>query len=402
MGSSWHTVRLGELVASITAGTSVNGEERPRLNEERAVLKVSAVSDAGLRPNECKVVSGAEIGRLSTPVLAGTIVFSRSNTPGLVGLSAYVDKDDSHLYHSDKLWQIRANEERVLTRYLAFLLRNSSLRLEFTKRASGSSGSMYNISQNAFLGCVTTLPGLCEQGAILSILDTGEASVRAAEALIEKKVERKRIIANDLLTGSHRLSRDSEGWSETSLGNLFRERVEIGRLGLRLLSVTGSGGVVDRESLTKRDTSSEDKSKYLRVCPGDIAYNTMRMWQGVCGLSALEGIVSPAYTVCVPQTDRIVPEYAAHLFKLPHTINDFKRHSQGLVDDTLNLKFHHFSRIRVRIPSIDEQRRIVSVLRALDEEVTLLRRQRAALDAQRKTLMQKLLTGEVRLKEFRT
>lgn len=392
---------MTELVSSIRAGTSVNGEERPRENGEQAVLKVSAVSKSGFKPRECKVVMGAEQLRLSTPVSAGTIAFSRSNTPELVGLSAYVEQSDPSLYHSDKLWQISANKENVLPRFLGSILLLPELRREFTKRASGSSGSMYNISQTSFLSCVTSVPCLCEQEAILGILGDADAALRGTERTIEKKVAAKAAIAEELLTGHRRFPGCTLPWCEYRLGDLFVERVEMNRSDLKLLSVTGADGVVDRDTLVKRDTSSEDKSKYLRVCPGDIAYNTMRMWQGVFGLSCLEGIVSPAYTICTPRIDIILPNYVEQLFKLPHTIHNFKRYSQGLVDDTLNLKYHHFAEVKVTIPDVEEQCRISTALGQIDQEIALLRSQRDALNDQKKGLMQKLLTGEVRLKEFR-
>ena len=89
------------------------------------------------------------------------------------------------------------------------------------------------------------------------------------------------------------------------------------------------------------------------------------------------------------------------VFKLPHTIHNFKRYSQGLVDDTLNLKFHHFAEVKVTIPDVEEQRHVATALGQIDQEIALLRLQRDALNEQKKGLMQKLLTGEVRLKEFR-
>ena len=156
------------------------------------------------------------------------------------------------------------------------------------------------------------------------------------------------------------------GWKCVPLGEVFVERVETGFNHLPLLSVTGDRGVVPRDSLNRRDSSNEDKSAYLRVLPGDIVYNTMRMWQGVAGLSELEGLVSPAYTVCRPLIGRLLPAFAPHLLKHPSNIRMFYRHSQGLVDDTLNLKFHHFARIRIKLPSLKEQRRIATVLGDID------------------------------------
>jgi type I restriction enzyme S subunit len=141
------------------------------------------------------------------------------------------------------------------------------------------------------------------------------------------------------------------GWVSQKLGRVFKNRKEKDRPDLPLLAVTGTGGVVNRDTLERRDTSNSDKSKYLRVCQGDIAYNTMRMWQGVSGLVSKEGIISPAYTVCTPN-DEILGKYAQYLFKLPELIKVFHRFSQGMVDDTLNLKFPHFSEIKTVIPSL--------------------------------------------------
>ena len=55
--------------------------------------------------------------------------------------------------------------------------------------------------------------------------------------------------------------------------------------------------------LGRHDNSNDNKSKYKKVCVGDIAYNSMRMWQGASGYSPYEGIVSPAYTVLSPNAN---------------------------------------------------------------------------------------------------
>ena len=72
------------------------------------------------------------------------------------------------------------------------------------------------------------------------------------------------------------------------------------------------------------------------------------MWQGASGVSRFEGIVSPAYTVIVLRKGD--PRFFSYLFKMPRTIYDFYRYSQGLTSDTWNLKFHHFAEIEVLVP----------------------------------------------------
>ena len=84
------------------------------------------------------------------------------------------------------------------------------------------------------------------------------------------------------------------GWHDTTFGDLLTHRCERGHNDDPLLSVTATRGVVPQAEAGRRDISNADKSAYWRVFPGDIAYNSMRMWQGVSGRSEYFGIVSPA------------------------------------------------------------------------------------------------------------
>ena len=87
-----------------------------------------------------------------------------------------------------------------------------------------------------------------------------------------------------------------------------------------------------------------------------------------------------------------------YLFKSLPMIHLFFRYSQGLVDDTLSLKFDPFAKIKVTIPPLDEQKRITEVLEACDNELALLDQKLTLLKQQKRGLMQQLLTGKVRVK----
>ena len=165
------------------------------------------------------------------------------------------------------------------------------------------------------------------------------------------------------------------------------------------MAITSDRGVIPRDEVERKDTSNADKSKYKRIAPGDIGYNTMRMWQGVSAVSTLEGIVSPAYTICTPKKGHS-PSFFGYLFKYPPMIHLFHRFSQGIVSDTLNLKFRHFSQVKANVPSEAEQTRIAAVLSTCDREIELLKKKQEKLKEQKKGLMQKLLTGEIRHPEI--
>jgi type I restriction enzyme S subunit len=76
----------------------------------------------------------------------------------------------------------------------------------------------------------------------------------------------------------------------------------------------------------------------------------------------------------------------------------FWRFSQGLVNDTLNCKFKHFSQVKVRIPSVSIQIKIANILETADKEIDLLKKELEKIEEQKRGLMQVLLTGKVRVK----
>ena len=136
--------------------------------------------------------------------------------------------------------------------------------------------------------------------------------------------------------------------------------------------------------------SNEDKSKYKRVCIGDIAYNSMRMWQGASGYSPYEGIVSPAYTVLSPKNG-IDSKCMAYYFKRPDIIHTFQVNSQGITSDNWNLKFPALSEIEATVaPNIEEQKKISSFLARLDNLITLHQRELKKLQSIKKALLEKM------------
>ena len=160
----------------------------------------------------------------------------------------------------------------------------------------------------------------------------------------------------------------TDEWKEVKLGEVTCERNETNAPTLPLLSITADKGIIPQIDSEKKDTSNADKSKYKRICPGDIGYNTMRMWQGRSALSFVEGIVSPAYTIVTP-LEGLLPLFLSYLIKRPRLIYEFWTHSQGLVEDTLNCKYKDLSQIAIALPSLPEQRKIAGLLSLIDERI---------------------------------
>ncbi|MDF2904620.1 MAG: hsdS [Bacillus sp. (in: firmicutes)] len=157
----------------------------------------------------------------------------------------------------------------------------------------------------------------------------------------------------------------SEPWEQRKLSERFTERLERSSEG-QMISVTISSGVVQASSLERKDNSSFDKSGYKVVHVGDIAYNSMRMWQGASGVSPYNGILSPAYTVITPKSG-VNSKFFSYQFKLVKMLQIFQRNSQGLTSDTWNLKFSQLKEIASFAPNIDGQREIVLFFKKIDD-----------------------------------
>jgi len=180
----------------------------------------------------------------------------------------------------------------------------------------------------------------------------------------------------------------TDDWNQRKIGDYFSERTERSGEG-ELLSVTIGSGVVKFKDLERHIISSKDKSNYKVVKKGDIAYNSMRMWQGSSGHSEFDGIVSPAYTIISPN-GQAHATFFAHLFKRPDMIQTFQKNSQGLTSDTWNLKFPTLSNIVIYIPEIEEQIKITDFLSGLDNAITNQKRKLDGLKKLKKAYLQKM------------
>ena len=289
----------------------------------------------------------------------------------------------------------RPEKEMFASHYLGYYLNSSIYRTQLYALIQGI--KVCSISKSAISNTYIIIPPIEEQRKIAEILGVWDEAIEKQSRLIEKLELRKRALMQRLLAGRMRIPGFNTPWQKIKLGEIFKERNETRCENLPLLSITADKGVILQSESDKKDTSNEDKSKYKRICPNDIGYNTMRMWQGRSALSSLEGIVSPAYTIVTPKVE-LDMRFISELIKQPRVVYDFWTHSQGLVGDTLNCKFHDFSQVRVLLPSLSEQKAIAEMLATADNEIVAHRKKLDSLRMQKRGLMQQLLTGKIRVK----
>lgn len=336
---------------------------------------------------KCNILGKVEITekqKKEYSVKYGDILFNRtSEVPHEIAFSSvYLDEDE--ITFGGFVIRGRQKKELLDPLFAGYCFNNSSIRREMIRRSQGVVRA--NIGQKDLNKVPILIPPKDEQKNIASVLAFWDNAIEKTEALVAAKEKQF-----DWLT--EKLFKPNDSWTPYRLGELFDNRKETNNIDLPLVSITREKGVIPHSETNRKDNSSEDKSKYLRIRPTDIGYNTMRMWQGVSALSGIDGIVSPAYTICIPKK-MVDPEFMAFLFKTKPMIHKFYRYSQGLTSDTWNLKFHHFCEVKAEIPHIEIQVEIAQILNSAKHEIALLKDTIEKYRSQKCGLMQKLLTGE--------
>ncbi len=392
MLNKWNTIRLRNcLLSRPDYGANASAVDYiPELTLR--YIRITDIDESGRLIEDKKV--GIPINEGNDYRLKdGDLLVAR--TGATVGKSFFYGESLGPCAFAGYLIRLRVNHTKLSANFLRQYLMSPL----FWKWVHGTVrvGAQPNISAEEYASMPIPIFPIQVQQTIAAILSTWDKAIEQMQKLIDTKTRLKKGLMQQLLTGKRRFKELDEDWQEVRLGDMFIERKETGRIDLSLISITSERGVISRGTVDRKDTSNEDKSKYKRIAHGDIGYNTMRMWQGVSGLSTIEGIVSPAYTILIP-SDKMNAIFASYLFKYAPLIHLFYRYSQGLVDDTRNLKYHNFAQIKVKLPKLKEQNKIAEVFESIDDEIDALKKCLLVFQNQKKGLMQVLLTGKVRVK----
>lgn len=184
--SNWETYPLATFISSLDAGVSVNSGDRSANENEFGILKTSCVTNGIFEPDENKVVfKKEEINRLKEPVLENTIIISRMNTPALVGANAYISRGYANYFLPDRLWAAKPTAIGDL-KFIACILGSDKGRLALSDLATGTSGSMKNISKSAVLRLELRAPEEKEQAQIGNFFQKLDALINQHQQKYDK------------------------------------------------------------------------------------------------------------------------------------------------------------------------------------------------------------------------
>jgi type I restriction enzyme S subunit len=160
----WSVIKVSDFVERLQAGRSVAPAGDESTSSTNRILKVSAVTWGQFSPNESKPVPEAYSPLNEHFVRSGDLLFSRANTTDLVGATVLVEATPGNLLLPDKLWRfIWKDPKTIEPKFILAVFQHPSMRRELGNQATGTGGSMKNISMDKLMALKIPWPPLAYQ-----------------------------------------------------------------------------------------------------------------------------------------------------------------------------------------------------------------------------------------------
>lgn len=408
----WDVKELGE-VASIQTGLA-KGKKNIKDPITLPYLRVANVQDGYLDLTEIKTIQVAKSEVERYQLKPNDVLLTEGGDLDKLGRGYVWNGQIEPCLHQNHIFVVRTNYQKLKPHFFAALTSSLYGRRYFLNCAKRTT-NLASINSSQLKAFPVLLPPISEQDELISILNAWDARIEKTERLINAQVKCKRGLMQQLLTGKRRFQefvkdegshltkfgRVPNDWSYLRIGDIAREFSEKNTSGkaLTVLSCTKHRGLVDSLAYFGKRVFSEDTSTYKIVRRGHFAYATNHIEEGSIGYQNLydEALISPMYTV-FEANEQVDASFFYKLLKTELYRHIFEVNTSASVDRRGSLRWKEFANIKVALPSLEEQRRIAVVLKVCDKEFELLKKQLDALKRQKRGLMQKLLTGQIRVK----
>lgn len=404
----WEVVRLGD-VLKLKGGNAFKSEDF--IDSGIPVLKISNINKNGqIDLSNCVYVNEQNI---YAPYLLShndIVVAMSGATTGKMG---QVKAENLPLYLNQRVGKFEIIKKNQLNNdYLYF----NVTRNEFLDRllVNAIGGAQPNISSKQIEELQIPLPPLHEQQKIAEILSTVDQKIDSIDSKIEETQTLKRGLMQRLLSEGIRHSEFKESeigriparWEVVELGDVCEKR-KIKNVEMKYSNVlTNSAvlGIISQEEYFDREiTTEKNLVNYFIVELNDYVYNPRISATAPCGpinqLKKYEsGIVSPLYTVFRKKTSLLHDPFL-ECYLISNQWNEFVKNNSntGARHDRMSISDKTFFSMPIPLPPLPEQRQIADILSTTDEKLETLRAKKEAFETLKKGLMQKLLSGEVRV-----
>jgi restriction endonuclease S subunit len=341
----------------------------------------------------------------------GDLVFVRSNgNKKLIGRCMIIKGVKGAVTHSGFTIRARIASPEIDPEWVLQYFATGLAKRDIMRRGGGTNIS--NLSQQILRDLPIPVPSPEYQQQLLRTSKRFSQTLQLLGSLLKAKRAFKRGLTQQLLGGLKRFPEftSSSGrqpsefgtvpsdWAVVPIGEIAREIKERGAIdGSVVYSCTKHDGLVPSLEYFGKQIFSRNLGAYKRLETGDFAYATNHIEEGSIGLLQERhspGLVSPMYTVFRP-TDRVNREFLFAMLKTESYRRVFARRTNASVSRRGSLRWKEFSRIKVGVPSRQEQDRIAETLRLVDLEISQVAHLRNLVKTQKRALLHRLLSGEI-------
>lgn len=302
---------------------------------------------------------------------------------------------------------------RIDSKYLFYYLMSPNYEEDFKTRITGLIGG---VSVSELLNMSIITPPLFEQQAIADYLDETcskiDEIIAEAKASIDEYKELKQSVIFEAVTKGLNKNVDMKQcsvnwldeipstWESIRLKYLLTEINNRSETGTEQpLSVSQVMGVVPSYMIAVANPTASYVGQKI-VEPNDIVFNKLKAHLGVFFMSKYHGLVSPDYAV-YRTNDKVIPKYVEYLFHTSACISEFKKYISGVAEGLMRLYTSDLFNIRICLPKVDEQIKIVEYVENKVELFNSLISEKESLindlEAYKKSLIYEVVTGKRRV-----
>ena len=398
MPSGWNRTALAHIASvqtGIAKGKKLNGEI-----VEMPYLRVANVQDGHVDLSVIKTISlpPSQVDRYR--LRKGDVLFTEGGDFDKLGRGTVWHGEIELCLHQNHVFAVRPDKERLLPEFLAYQAASEYGR-RFFQISSKQSTNLASINSTQLKEFPILHPPLPEQRRIAEILRTWDEGLQALTALRKAKTDALSALLQNLIGpdgGAHL------NWEMKPLHDLAtRVRRKNDGSDHPVMTISAKSGFLLQSDRYSRNMAGRSVENYTILHEGEFAYNkgnSKTAPQGcIFALDRATALVPNVY-ICFALNEGLNHEFYGHLFsagalnhQLSRVINSGVRN-----DGLLNLNAGDFFDCKLPVPQIEEQKAIANALTTAKQELALIDRQIDALSRQKRGLMQKLLTGEWRVK----
>ena len=397
----WERLTLG----SISERKGEYGLNAPACEYEEGLPKYLRITD--IDEDGKYIDNGAYVKHIDSEkyvLRKGDLLFAR--TGASVGKNYLYDPSDGKLVFAGFL--IKYHIKKGYNPYIVAAMCNIHQYNNWVHMMSARSGQP-GINAEEYVTYAFMLPKkLSEQEKIAEILAGQDRVIALKEKLLAEKQKQKKYLMQQLLTGKKRLPGFSGEWKKVKLSKITTPiKRKVDNKYYEVLSITAGVGFVNQAEKFGKEIAGEQYSHYTLLFKTEFSYNkgnSKKYPQGcIYPLEDREKAAVPNVfisfglnpSLCWFKFYKFLFESGALNKQLFSVINSGVRN-----DGLLNINSDDFFNCIILVPEYNEQTAIAEILSTADKEIELLKKDIEQEKLKKKSLMQLLLTGIVRVDEL--